>query len=318
MNGPWEYSVHEGRSHDGCLESLREILGEFSDVVFLESGDKIDDEARAYPDAMRIGPSEQNAILTASGLALGGKRVFISAPYSPLFVARAYEQIRASLAIPNLKVVILSAHDWASVDSDGASRQMWEDLALMRVMPNMTVLVPSDKNSAYVLTRLLAAHDGPAYMRLSCAHSPDIYKRNDADFAIGGARLLTEGDVVTILACGIMVSEALKASSILAQQGIRAEIIDCYSIKPFPEQLLIGSVRRTGCCVVAEKHTSIAGLYGAVSECLGRSYAVPVKLVAVEDDFGQSGTPEELQEYYGLTHREIVNNVIQVLAMRRR
>jgi transketolase len=318
MNGSSEYGVTEGLSRDGCLESLREMLGEFSDIVVLESGNKTDDSSGIYLDGMRIGPAEQNAVLTASGLALGGKRVFISAPYSPLFVARAYEQIRASLAIPNLKVVILSAHDWASVDSGGASRQMWEDLALMRVMPNMTVLAPSDKNSAYSLTRLLAVHDGPAYLRLSCAHSPDIYERDDTDFAIGGARLLTEGDGVTILACGIMVSEALRASSILAQQGIRAEIIDCYSIKPFPEQLLIGSVRRTGCCVVAEKHTSIAGLYGAVAECLCRNYAVPAGLVAIEDDFGQSGTPEELQEYYGLTYREIVNSVIQVLAMRRR
>jgi transketolase len=297
---------------------LREILSEFSDIVVMESGNKMYDSAGIYPDGMEIGPSGQNAVLTASGLALGGKRVFISASYSPLFVARAYEQIRASLAIPNLKVVILSAHDWVPMDGDGASRQMWEDLALMRVMPNMTVLVPSDKSSAYMLTRLLAVHDGPAYMRLSCAHSPDIYKRDDADFAIGGARLLAEGDGVTILACGIMVSEALKALPILAQQGIKAEIIDCYSIKPFPEQLLIGSVRRTGCCVVAEKHTSIAGLYGAVSECLCRHYAVPVRPVSIEDGFGQSGTPEELQEYYGLTYREIVNNVIHVLAMRRR
>jgi transketolase len=195
---------------------------------------------------------------------------------------------------------------------------MWEDLALMRVMPNMTVLAPSDKNSAYALTRLLVSSDGPAYMRLSHVYSPDIYETSDTDFAIGGARLLTEGDGVTILACGIMVGEALKASSILAQQGIKAETIDCYSIKPFPEQLLIGSVRRTGCCVVAEKHTSLAGLYGAVTECLCRNYAVPARLVAIDDGFGQSGTPEELQEYYGLTHREIINNVIQVLAMRRR
>jgi transketolase len=115
-----------------------------------------------------------------------------------------------------------------------------------------------------------------------------------------------------------MVAEAVKASRILAQQGIGAEIIDCYSIKPFPEQMLLSSVRRTGCCVVAEKHTNAAGLYGAVAECLCSNYTVPAKSVAIEDDFGQSGAPDELQEYDGLTHREIVHNVVQVWAMRRR
>jgi transketolase len=195
---------------------------------------------------------------------------------------------------------------------------MWEDFALMRVMPNMAVLAPSDRNSAHAITLALASHDGPAYMRLSCAESPDIYDKDDGDFPIGGARLLTEGDGVTIVACGIMVNEALTASLVLASQGINAEIIDCYSIKPFPERMLIASVRRTGCCVVAEKHTRIAGLYGAVAECLAHNYTVPTRSVAIEDNFGQSGTPKEIQEYYGLTHREIVHNVVQVWAMRRR
>jgi transketolase len=195
---------------------------------------------------------------------------------------------------------------------------MWEDLALMRVMPNMAVLAPSDRNSACALTRALANYEGPAYIRLSFADSPDIYSRDEKDFSVGGAKLLTEGDGVTIVSCGVMAAEALEASKILAQQGISAEIIDCYSIKPFPEQMLVASVRRTGCCVVAEKHTKIAGLYGAVTECLARNYTVPVRSVAIEDDFGQSGTPEEIQEYYGLTRKEIVHNVVQVWAMRRR
>jgi transketolase len=267
---------------------------------------------------MKAGPGEQSTVLTASGLALGGRSVFILEPRSPLFSARAYEQIRASVAIPNLKVVILSVHDRAALDHHGAARQMWEDFALMRVMPHMTVMAPSDWNSAYHLTRALADNDGPAYMRLSCADGRDIYGANDHDFGIGGARLLKEGDGVTIVSSGVMVKEALEASLVLSQQGISAEIIDCYSIKPFPEQMLVASVHRTGCCVTAEKHTNIGGLYGAVTECLARSYTVPVRSVSIEDNFGQSGTPEEIGEYYGLTHREIVHNVVQVLAMRRR
>jgi transketolase len=307
-----------GRSYDGALDALLSIKRENAETVILEPGRISRNSDEAGLGGIRTGLSEQNTVLTASGLALGGKRAFIWAPRSPLFVGHSYEQIRASVAIPNLKVVILSSHDSTSLDHDGAARLMWEDIALMRVMPNMTVLVPSDRNSAYALTCALARHNGPAYMRLSVALSRDIYENGDCDFSAGGARLLIEGDGVTIISCGTMVKEALEAAKVLAPQGISAEVIDCYSIKPFPERMLVASVRRTGCCVVAEKHTNAAGLYGAVAECLARNYTVPVRSVAIVDNFGQSGTPEEIEEYYGLTHRKIVHNVVQVWAMRRR
>jgi transketolase len=288
------------------------------DAVILELGRVSRDPDESELGGIQAGSSEQNAALLASGLAFGGNRVFIWAPGSPSFVGCSYEQIRASVAIPNLKVVILSSHDWTTLDHDGAVGLMWEDIALMRVMPNMAVLVPSDRNSAYALTRTLADHDGPAYVRLSAAVTHEIYEYGDSDFAVGGARLLTEGDGVTIVSCGVMVKEALESAKILRQQGIEAEVIDCYSIKPFPERMLVASVRRTGCCVVAEKHINAAGLYGAVTECLARNYTVPVRSVAIAGNFAQSGAPEEIQEYYGLTHREIVHNVVQVWAMRRR
>jgi transketolase len=311
-------TVPLGRSHDGTLDALFLIKRENPCAVILEPGRIPRNPDDADLGGIRTGSSEQNTVLMASGLALGGKRAFIWAPRSPLLVGRSYEQIRAAVAIPNLKVVILSSHDWTALDHDGAARLMWEDIALMRVMPNMTVLVPSDRNSAYALTRALESHNGPAYMRLSMALSQDIYEKGDGDFSVGGARLLTEGDGATIVSCGIMVKEALEAAKILTRQGISAEVIDCYSIKPFPERMLVASVRRTGCCVVAEKHTNAAGLYGAVAECLARNYTVPARSVAIAGNFGQSGTPEEIEEYYGLTHREIVHNVVQVWAMRRR
>ena len=311
-------TMTKGRSHDGALDALLSIKRENPCAVIIEPGGTALNSDKGDLDGIRTGPSEQNAVLMASGLALGGKRVFIWAPRSPLFVGHSYEQIRASVAIPNLKVVILSSHDWTALDHDGAVRLMWEDMALMRVMPNMAVLAPSDRNSARAVTRALAGHSGPAYVRLSMAVSRDIYEEGDVNFSVGGARLLTEGDGVTIVSCGIMVKEALEAAKILSQQGISAEVIDCYSIKPFPERMLVASVRRTGCCVVAEKHTNVAGLYGAVAECLARNYTVPVRSVAIVDNFGQSGTPEEIEEYYGLTHREIVHNVVQAWAMRRR
>ncbi|MCL2683745.1 MAG: transketolase, partial [Synergistaceae bacterium] len=220
--------------------------------------------------------------------------------------------------IPNLRVVFLSAHDGAAQSQAGAPRQMKEDFALTRALPGMAVLVPSDYRSAYVLTRTLASSDGPAYMRVSHYETADVYSNNDSDFGIGGARLLREGDGVTICAAGTMVGEAMAAGESLASQGISADVIDFYSIKPFPELTLLASVRRTGCCVVAEHHAGGGGLFGAVAECLSLGYPAPVRRVSLEDRFGQSGAEDELREYYGLTRREIEHNALQVWAIRRR
>ncbi|MDR1966941.1 MAG: transketolase [Synergistaceae bacterium] len=288
----------------GFSDALAEIAEEGSGVIFPKR---------------REGAAMQDVMLRAAGLALGGKRVFVSSEFDPIFIARCYEQIRTSIAIPNLKVALSSIHDGPALDREGAAMQMNEDFALMRLLPGMVVLSPSDSRSAYVLTHSLASlPEGPAYMRLSNAASGDIYGPEDSDFGIGSARLLSEGDGVTICATGVMVSEALAAKDALLSQGICADVIDCYSIKPFPERTLLASVRRTGCCVVAEKHAAAGGLFSAAAECICREYPVPVRSVSVEDRFGQSGTGEELREYYGLTHREIVHNVLQVWAIRRR
>jgi transketolase len=290
-------------SFQGYLDAISEIDG--SCVTVLECGEGCF--------------AEGDLILRAAGLSLGGKRVFVTSEFDPLFIARAYEQIRTSICIPNLKVVLLSVHDGAILDRDGAVRQMNEDFALARALPGMAVIAPSDRRSAYAITRILSSSwDGPAYMRLSLAETGDIYEPDDSDFNIGSARLLSEGDDVTILASGIMVSEAIVAGEILASGGTYADIIDSYSIKPFPEQMLLASVRRTGCCLVVEKHTNAGGLFGAAAECIGRGYPVPVRSISLEDRFGQSGTGEELREYYGLTQREIVHNAHQVSAIRRR
>lgn len=304
-------------SYDGYLDALDILRREHAGIIVLESTKESASEGDKA-NLLRHGLSEQDLALAASGLALGGKRVFVHSPLTPLFIARAYEQIRASLAIPRLPVALSSVQDGLALDQEGAVRQMNEDIALMRVLPNMSVLAPADAQSAKSLTLSLAGHEGPSYMRLSLAREEPLYENSDENFHVGGGRLLTEGDGVTICACGIMVREALRAYSILAQQGIMAEIIDCYSIKPLPEQMLLASVRRTGCCVVAEKHSGAAGLFGAVAECLCRNFSVPARGIALRDGFGQSGRPEELREYNGLTHREIVHNVVRVWAMRRR
>lgn len=281
----------------------------------------------AFEKAMASSPKQELAhlrknggdlLLSAAGIALCGNTVFMSESASPLIAAEGYDQIRAAIALPGLRVRIAVALDGKEQAQLGALGQIFEDIALMRAMPNIAILIPSDIICLKNLLRLLVDVPLPAYIRLSHLPASPVYEEGDGDFSLGGARLLSEGEDVTLCACGIMVREALEAANMLKLRGINADVIDCYSVKPFPERVLLSSIRRTGCCVVVEKHSKIGGLYGAVTECVSRSYPVPVRYVAIEDHFGQSGTVEELHEYYGLTRQEIVHNAVQVLAMRRR
>ena len=261
--------------------------------------------------------SDPNMILNAAGLALNGKKPWITGLSSKI-LSRSYSQIRESLAIPSLPVRITVPDGGLSCGEEGASRIIGEDLSLMRAMPNMCVTIPSDRNSTRGIMNLARRSDGPVYIRLGQTPLSQLDNGQDEDFSFGGARLLREGTSVTVCTCGIMAHQALKAAEILDQQGIDIEILDCYSLKPFPEQTLLASVRRTGCCVVAEEHSSVGGLCSATAECLSRTYPVPVKFVAIDDQFVNSGTPEELREYLGLTWKEIVSAAAQAWALRRR
>ena len=264
-----------------------------------------------------VGMAEQDMILTAAGLALGGKNVYVSS-YASFLVGRGYEQIRSAVAIPGLPVKIVGSHCGVTVGEDGASHQMLEDLALMRVFPDMTVLVPADYTSALALLKNAVSSRGPVYVRLGRAPVPDVYADGDEGFLPGGGRVLREGTEVTVCCCGIMVSEALRAAEVLARQNISAEVIDCYSVSPLPAQSILDSVHRTGCCVTAEEHFARGGLGEGVAALVSGAYPVPVKQVAVFDKFGQSGSPAELQEYYGLTASQIVSAAVQAWTMRRR
>jgi transketolase len=291
-------------SLDGYLAAAERLRSENRDVIFLR-GEGIF--------------TERDAILRSVGFALCGGTVYIESDSDPAFVARGCEQIMTAASVPNLKVVFVSAHDGGGQEIAGAAMQMNTDFALMRAIPGMAVLAPSDWRSAYVLTGVAGtAWNGPVYMRLSHSKHEAVYEEAESDFGVGGAKMLSEGDGVTICSCGVMTSEALAAGRVLAEQGIASDIIDCYSVKPFPEQALLASVRRTGCCVAVEKHARSGGLFGAVAECLCREYPVPARGVAAEDRFGQSGTEKELKEYYGLTRDEIVRSALQVWAIRRR
>ena len=263
------------------------------------------------------GAGEQNLILTAAGMSLGGENVFV-AGNAALLAGRGYDQVRAAVAIPSLPVKLVGLDSGLSAGPDGACRQMLEDMALMRALPDMAVVTPADHTSALALIKSAASYGKPVYIRLSGAPVPDVYEDGDDSFSLGGGRVLREGGSVTICSCGIMVSEAVKAAEVLSRQNISAEVIDCYSLSPLPAQAILDSVRRTGCCVTAEEHISAGGLGEAVASLTAGSYPVPVKMVAVFDKFGQSGTPRELKEYYGLTASQIVSEAMQAWIMRRR
>lgn len=302
-------------------DALVELGGLDGDVVVIDADAASSTHVKAFADGFpdryyNVGIAEQNMIEVASGMALVGKKPYATA-FSSFLAGRAYDQIRCCVAMPNLNVKLIATHAGITVGEDGATHQMLEDVALMRVLPNMSVMVPADYWSARNMIISSIKSDKPLYVRLGRAEVPMFYSPRD-EFVIGGGRIVREGKDVTIVACGIMLFEALKAADILARQEIEAEVIDCYSIKPLPEDLIQSSVRRTGCCVVAEEHNRIGGLCGAVAESLSVNYPVPVRFVAIDDRFGESGTPAELQEYYSIKFREIVGAVAQVWVTRRR
>lgn len=261
--------------------------------------------------------SDSAMILAAAGFAVSGKKTWIISESSAI-TSTGYGKIREAIAIPSLPVRIVVAETGLCKGQEGAARNILEDTSLMRALPNMNVFIPSDSRSFEEAVSISEHCMAPSYICLSGTPLPSFTGESDTVFAPRGARILMPGAGVTICACGIMVNQALKAAVILEQQGIGAEVIDCYSIKPFPEQILLASVRRTGCCVVAGEHSRIGGLCGAVVESLSTTYPIPIRFVAVDDYFVGSGMPDELREYHGLTWQEIVSAASQVWALRRR
>jgi len=304
------------------LEVIRELATLDSSLFLLSAGSErevfLEDFAQNHPDQfLSPGLSAKDTVLLAVGLALSGRRVLIHSR-SPLLVFQAYDAIRSAIAIPSLPVGFLLTRAGFTGGEDGTLSQVLEDLAFLRALPNVSVLVPADSPSAGQLLREAVRGSGPFFFRLCQTPLPVLQRHDSAVCQPGGASILREGDGVTLCACGTMVHEALKASTILSQQGIEAEVIDCYSIKPLPAQSITASVRRTGCCVVAEEHTTAGGLGSAIAELVCQSSPVPVKFVSVQDRFGQSGGAEELLEYYGLSFKEILSAASQAWTMRRR
>ncbi|SHI98427.1 transketolase family protein [Lutispora thermophila] len=297
--------------------ALAELGEKYKDVVVLDAdlskSTKTNDFKKKYPERFfNMGISEQDMMGTAAGLATCGKIPFAST-FAMFATGRAFEQIRNSIAYPKLNVKIAATHAGITLGEDGASHQAIEDIALMRAVPNMTIINPADALSTRKTIEAAILHKGPMYIRLGRLGVPEVYK-NDMDFQIGKGILLQEGKDVTIIATGFMVHIAIEASEMLKREGISAEVIDVHTIKPIDRELIISSAKRTGAIVTAEEHNIIGGLGGAVAEVLCEEYPVPMVRVGIKDVFGQSGKPMELVELYGISTKDVTEAAKKAIA----
>jgi transketolase len=305
---------------DGFGQALKD-LGKINTKVVgvcadLRDSIRMQEFAQAYPDRFfEVGVAEQNLIGVSAGLAHEGLTVFAGS-YAAFSPGRTHDQIRVSVCYSQENVKIVGGHAGLSVGADGATHQALEDIALMRVLPNMTVLVPSDYQSAYELTRAAAEMAGPVYLRLSRVASRTVPVTEP--YQIGKGQLLRTGADVTLVATGLMVDKAFEAAQRLAtDHSIEAEVINLTTIKPLDTEILAKSLAKTKLLVSIEEHQVAGGLGSAVAEWSIQSQPVPMKIIGVQDEFGQSGSPEELFDHYGLSTQRIVSQITRWLETRR-
>ncbi len=277
----------------------------------------MDGFAKEFPDRfVEVGVAEQNLVTAAAGLALAGKIPFVSS-YAAFSPGRNWEQIRTTICLNETNVKIAGSHAGVSVGPDGATHQMLEDIALMRVLPNMRVIVPCDSIEAEKATAALAASEGAAYIRLAREKTP-VLTTKDTPFSLEEAHVLREGADLTIIACGPMVYQALVAAEELFAEGIKAEVINCAVVKPLDHAMILASVRKTGFVITAEEAQAAGGLGGAIAELLGEHEPLPLVRVGMQDRFGESGNPNELLEHFKLTAPHIAGHARKLLKMKSR
>lgn len=292
-------------------------LGELNpDVVALDAdlskSTKTDGFAKRFPERFfQMGIAEADMMGTAAGLAASGKIPFAST-FAIFASGRAYDQVRQTAGYGKLNVKIGASHGGITVGEDGASHQSIEDLALMRVIPGMTVIVPADAVETEQVVFAAARHEGPVYIRTGRSPVPVLFDES-YEFEIGKAATVREGKDVTIIACGIMVSESLEAAKILAEKGISARVLNMATIKPLDVDAVAKAAKETGAIVTAEEHSIIGGLGSAVCEVTATMCPVPVERIGVRDVFGQSGTPGELMKEYSLTAEDIAQAAVRVI-----
>lgn len=301
-------------------KTLKELGSQYPEIVVLDADLSASTQtkyfAQAFPQRFfNMGVAEQDLMGTAAGLAAGGMIPFAST-FAIFAAGRAWEQVRQSIAYAGLNVKIVASHGGVTVGEDGGSHQALEDLALMRVLPNMVVLVPADGPETRAMTRWAAQYYGPVYMRTGRASVPVIYG-DDHRFQLGKGSILREGDDVSLMGIGIMVHACLEAASLLEKKGVSARVLNLSCLKPLDWELVVESARRTGCVVTAEEHMITGGLGSAVAEVLSEHHPAPVMRVGVRDVFGVSGSPNDLLKHYGLTARDIVAAARKALARKK-
>lgn len=273
---------------------------------------KMDAFQKDHPERFfQVGIAEANMIGLAAGLTIGDKIPF-TGTFANFSTGRVYDQIRQSVAYSNKNVKICASHAGVTLGEDGATHQILEDIGLMKMLPNMTVINPCDYNQTKAATIAIANHQGPVYLRFGRPAVPNFTSATDK-FEIGKALMLNEGADVTIFATGHLVWQAIEAGHTLAEQGISVELINIHTIKPLDAQAILKSVRKTGAVVTAEEHQMNGGLGDSICQLLARELPTPVEMVAVNDSFGQSGTPDELMKEYGLDAAHIVAAVQRVI-----
>lgn len=269
---------------------------------------KMDAFKKDFPDRFfQVGIAEANMMGLAAGMTIGGKIPF-TGTFANFSTGRVYDQIRQSIAYSDKNVKICASHAGLTLGEDGATHQILEDIGMMKMLPGMTVIVPCDYNQTKAATLALGKHVGPAYLRFGRPSWP-IFMAADRPFTIGKADKLIDGKDVTIFATGHMVWQAIEAEAKLAEKGISAEVINIHTIKPLDVEAILTSVQKTKCVVTCEEHQMNGGLGDSVAQVLARFYPAPQEMVAVNDSFGESGTPMQLLEKYGLSPNDIVKSV---------
>ncbi|MFT3886015.1 MAG: transketolase family protein [Flavobacteriales bacterium] len=273
---------------------------------------KMDAFAKAFPQRfIQVGIAEANMMGIAAGLTIGGKIPF-TGTFANFSTGRVYDQIRQSIAYAGKNVKICASHAGVTLGEDGATHQILEDIGLMKMLPGMMVVVPCDHNQTKAATLAIAEHEGPVYLRFGRPKWP-VFTAPDMPFTLGKAQVLSEGTDVSVFACGHLVWKALQAAEQLEKEGIHAEVINVHTIKPLDEAAVLASVRKTGCVVTCEEHNRYGGLGDSIAQLLARTSPTPQEYVAVDDSFGESGTPDQLLKKYGLDTPDVVNAVHRVL-----
>ena len=292
-----------GKTHPNVVALTADLAGSLKLEAFIKDN----------PDRfIQCGIAEANMIGVSAGLTIGGKIPFATT-FANFATGRVYDQIRQSVAYSNKNVKICASHAGVTLGEDGATHQILEDLGMMKMLPNMTVINPCDYNQTKAATLAIADYEGPVYLRFGRPVIP-VFTPADQKFEIGKAWTVNEGSDVSIFCTGHLVWEAIKAGEILSEQGIEADIINIHTIKPLDEEAILASVKKTGCAVSAEEHMISGGLGDSVAHVLASQFPAPLEYVGVHDTFGESGTPDQLMQKYGLTADKIVEQVKKVMS----